>query len=223
MDGVLQEFALRAPEWAGQIRNVVIGATVLTGLMNCFFGYRLFRLFFACLGFALGAAGGGYMGYIYGGSIWALVGGLTGGIFGAMVLFAMYMIGVFLAGGMAAAFLAAVVLAGAGISVPTLLLVVPLVLGGIVAIVVHKLVIIVASSFGGAMSVVYGVAMLTGEVIDPLAVMWQTTKVKSIIWQDPGTWAAWAALGVAGVFVQYRFTANKDGNTAGSPPSESDE
>ena len=222
MDGVLQEFALRAPEWAGQIRNVVIGATVLTGLMNCFFGYRLFRLFFACLGFALGAAGGGYMGYVYGEAVWALAGGLVGGIFGAMVLFTIYLVGVFLAGGMAAAFLAAVVLAGAGISVPTLVLIVPLVLGGIVALVVHKMVIIVASSFGGALSVVYGVAMLSGDAIDPLAALWLTAKDKSIVWQKPGMWAAWAALGLAGAFIQYRFTAGS-GPTAGSDSSESDE
>ena len=223
MDNVLEQIARRGPDLAAQIRNAVIAATILAGLMNCFFGYRLFRLFFACLGFVLGAAGGGYLGCMSGELAWILVGGVVGGILGAMTLFAIYLAGVFVAGGMAAAFFVAVVLTGAGITMPAVVLVVPLVLGGIAALVVHKLVIIIASSFGGALSVLYGVAMLTGEAIDPLALLWQRSEAESIVRQNPRLWAGWAALGLGGAIVQYLFTANKRPVGGSSAAAESDD
>ena len=221
MDNVFDEIAKRGPEWAAQIRNAVIAAAILVGLMNCFFGYRLFRLFFACLGFLLGAAGGGYLGYMHGELAWILVGGVVGGILGAMVLFTIYLAGVFVAGGLAAAFLVGVVLTGAGITMPAAVLIVPLVLGGFAALVVHKLVIIVASSFGGALGVLYGVAMLTGNAIDPTALLWQTSEAESIIRQSPGMWGGWAALGLGGVLIQYRFTAGKGPASRSSAATES--
>lgn len=215
------EIAQRGGQWAAQIRNAAIAASILAGLMNCFFGYRLFRLFFACLGFVLGAAGGGYLGYLHGELVWGLVGGLVGGLIGAMALFTIYLAGVFVAGGMAAALLAAIALRGAGINMPAVVLLVPLVLGGAVALIVHKLVIIVASSFGGALGVTCGVAMLRGGGID-LVALWQTSGAESIVRQDPGLWAGWAALGLAGVFVQYRFTAGDRRKQPAPEPSESD-
>lgn len=210
MEQFFDEVSQRGAQWAGHIRNVMIGAAVLTGLMNCFFGYRLFRMFFACIGFLLGAAAGGYLTYVYCSEpAWALVGGLAGGVVGAIALFAIYLAGVFVAGGMGAAFLVAVMLAGVGITVPQFVLIVPLVIGGGLALVVHKLVIIVASAFGGALGVTWGAAMLGGAEIDLYALLLQTSQAESIVAKDPWLWAGWAALGLGGVFVQYRFTAGK--------------
>jgi len=223
MDSILEELSRRGPEWAAQIRNALIAAGIMAGLMNCFFGYRLFRLFFACLGFVLGAAGGGYLGYTSGELAWALVGGVVGGILGAILLFRIYLAGVFVAGGMAAAFFVAVVLTGAGITMPAVVLIVPLVLGGAAALIVHKMVIIVASAFGGALGVLCGIAALTGRPLDPTALIWQTSQAESIIRQDPQMWAGWAALGLGGVIIQYRFTADKRRPRTSSSSADSDD
>ena len=168
MDTFFQDMAQRGPEWAEKVRDVAIVLSILAGLINALFGYRLFRMFFACLGFVLGAAIGGYLGYAWGPEgdvIWPLVGALAGGIVGALALFGIYLAGVFVAGGMVAALLVTVVLAGAGITVPHAILVIPLLLGGAAALAVHKTVIILASAFGGALGVVYGGALLAGRDI----------------------------------------------------------
>ena len=210
MDQMFEDMAQNGSQWVWQIRNAVLAAGILAGLINCFFGYRLYRMFFACLGFVIGAAVGGYLGWTWSGELaWSLVGGVAGGVVGALALFSIYLAGVFAAGGLAAAFLVAVALRGAGISVPRAVLVVPLALGGAAALAMHKLVIVVASSFGGALGVTCGAAALAGTEIDLYALLWERSEAGSIIAQDPGLWAGWAALGLAGVFVQYRFTARK--------------
>ena len=205
-----QDMATRAPEWADKVRDVAMVMTIVAGLMNALFGYRLFRLFFACLGFVLGAAIGGYLGYTWGPEgdvIWPLVGGLAGGIIGALTLFGIYLAGVFVAGGMVAALLVTVALAGAGITVPHVILVIPVLLGGALALTLHKTVIILASSFGGALGVVYGGAMLGGREMDLAGLVLQRPRIEQVVHADPDLWAAWFVLGLCGAFVQYRFTA----------------
>ncbi len=210
MDQFFQDMAQHGPEWADKVRDVAMVLTIVAGLMNCLFGYRLFRLFFACLGFVIGAAVGGYLGHIYspaGDVVWPLVGGLAGGIIGALTLFGIYLAGVFVAGGMVAALLVTVVLAGVGITVPHAILVIPVLLGGALALAVHKTVIILASAFGGALSVVYGGAMLGGREMDLAGLVLQRPQIEQVVRADPDLWGAWFVLGLCGAFVQFRFTA----------------
>lgn len=213
---LIAEVSQRGGEWAGQVGNALAVAGILAGLMNCFLGYRMFRMFFACLGFVLGAAAGAWAGYAHGGEahlVWALVGGAGGGIIGAVVLFRIYLAGVFVAGGLAAAVLSVAVLAGAGIEVPPLVMIVPLVLGGGLALVLQKLVIVAASSFVGALFVVCGVGQLTGWTAD-LAAGQAHSQVADAMGATPQMWGAWLALGLLGMVVQYRFTAGGRKQTA---------
>jgi len=206
---LIEEITQRGPEWAGDVGNALAVAGILAGLMNCFFGYRMFRMFFACLGFILGAAAGAWAGYTHGGEahlVWALVGGAVGGIVGAVTLFRIYLAGVFVAGGAVAVVLSAAVLVAAGIELPPVVMLVPLVLGGGLALVLQKLVIIAVSSFGGALGVVCAVGQLTGWTAG-LAAGQAGSQVADALRTNPQMWGAWLALGLLGVFVQYRFTA----------------
>ena len=75
------------------------------------------------------------------------------------------------------------------------------VMGGIAALLLRKLMIIVATGFGGAWSVVTGIAFFTMEAID-------RTNIVELFW--PGgrhlfpIVLCWLALGIVGVMVQYK-------------------
>ena len=137
---------------------------VLSGLLACFAGYRLFRVVLAIYGFILGAAiASSIMGP--GESTAMIVGAVVGGLAGALLLNLAYFVGVALIGAAAGALLLHGLWARFAHGDPHvgLVVVVCAVLGAVIATNLQRWVIILATAFGGAWTLIVGASALMGD------------------------------------------------------------
>src|SRR5438128_7225542 len=136
---------------------------VLGGALSCFAGYRLFKIVLGIYGFILGALlASSMIGATN--TTGMIVAALVGGVAGALLLMFAYFIGIALVGAGLGALLAHVgwgyVRTGDPPAVAVILL---SVLGSIGAMLLQRYVIIVATAFGGAWTVIVGGLAVSGE------------------------------------------------------------
>ena len=183
---------------------------VLGGALSCFAGYRLFRVVLAIYGFVLG-------GSIASSTLAAtnasgqLVAWLVGGLVGALVLVLAYFVGIALIGAGLGALVAHVGWSyfGAG-DPPAVLIIVLAILGACGAMVLQRYVIIVATAFGGAWTMLLGIVAMTDRQgaatrSADVWVMYPLTPAPDQRWLP----VAWVVLGVIGTAVQLGVTARK--------------
>ena len=175
------------------------------GLLACFAGYRLFKLVLGIYGFILGAL----MASTAVGSAetwWMIAAAIGGGLLGALILVAAYFIGVALIGAGLAALAVNLVWSQLGGDPHPIVVIVCAVIGALGALAIQRYVIIVGSAFGGAWTaIVGGLAMRAGA----------SKSVEEVWLAHPAglemsrglVIAAWIALGIVGVIVQFRWTA----------------
>jgi hypothetical protein len=177
-----------------------------SGLLACFFGYRLFRAVLAVYGFILGA--------LFASSLVAasnntamIVSALVGGIVGAAIMFGAYFVGVVLVGAGAAAMVAQGIWASMGREPSQLVVILFAVVGAIGAWLSQRYVVIGGTAFGGAWTALTGAAVLLAQrgARRPAAPgeAWLAYPLDPA----PGQrWFlfAWLALGVAGVAFQLK-------------------
>jgi hypothetical protein len=208
------------------IINLCIGVSILIGAAQCFAGYRIFKFILGLMGFIIGgilAAGIGLS--LSQEPIIALLAGLVGGLIGGSLLIALYFVGVFLFGAMIGGMLGVALFAAAGnIPEPTVLIIVAVIMG-IVALIFQKWIITISTSFGGAGSVVTGIAYFTSDAPSPLgaylsAENFDPAHIENILWyytsQSKVVLLCWLILGIAGVMVQYK-TAPPQKNESARP------
>ncbi|MBA3640825.1 MAG: DUF4203 domain-containing protein [Acidobacteria bacterium] len=132
------------------------------GLLACFAGYRIFRVVLGIYGFILGALlATSIVGTEH--TMWTILAVIGGGLAGALVLIGAYFIGVALIGAGLGAMLANVIWASIG-GEPHVLVVIALsIAGALAALALQRYVIIIATAFGGAQTVVVGAAALMGN------------------------------------------------------------
>jgi len=179
------------------------------GLISCFAGYRVFRVVLGIYGFILGAL---FVSSAIGTehTVWMIAGALAGGVVGALILIAAYFVGVALLGAGIGALAASLIWAAIGREPGALIVIVFAVVGALGALALQRYVIIGATAFGGAWTIIVGALALAGNrvAVDAAA--------KSNVWlayptnPAPGQhWVffAWLALGIAGAAVQLGLTA----------------
>lgn len=184
---------------------------VLGGALSCFAGYRLFKVTLAIYGFIFGAmfASSTMAGSNTTGMILAAIGG---GLAGALILVFAYFIGIALVGAGLGALVAHV---GWGYlrsgDPPALAVIVLAILGAVGAMLLQRYVIIVATAFGGAWTLILGALAIADRGVDRASrvgdvwILYPTSV-------GPGrTWVpvAWILLGVIGTSVQLGITAGK--------------
>jgi hypothetical protein len=189
---------------------------VAGGVLACFAGYRLFRVVLGVYGFILGALLASSL-MSPGDHAQMLVGALVGGLIGAVVLNLGYFVGVALVGAGAAALLLHLVWTRVAHGDPHVLLIVAAaIVGAVAATQLQRLVIIVATAFGGAWTVVVGVLALLGDKPARAAASAGEVWVAYPLSGAPYRWAAlggWIVLGLAGLAVQLRGKAKKVAKT----------
>ncbi len=206
----------------GEASFLVALAAIAFGLLNCFFGYRLFKFMLGLYGLLLGAL----VGFIVasnvtgGQTLWLVLGAVAGGFVGAALMVLLYFVGVFIVGALAGVVLANAIGAAVGVDMPLLVVIVVAVVVGVVALVLQRVVLILATAFSGAWAAVAGsAALLAGE------------SLSLDLLGRPGTWegadlsllvflAAWVGLGIAGAVVQFLTTRPKEPATSGERPPE---
>ena len=201
-----------------EMKSVVAIGLIVFGAVSCFFGYKVFRLVLGVLGFLLGSALAASLAGVFVQSAGAAsVVGLLGGVIGSWLVFRFYRFGLFILGAVAGALLGGTVAMAIGVYGNDSLIVVGAValLGGILTVVLQKLMIITSTAFSGAWNMVAGAAFLLFG-ITPLALtqnplMLVGIKLFAVI-------GAWLVLGLIGLNYQYRGRRRR-GAAGGSPPA----
>jgi Domain of unknown function (DUF4203) len=179
------------------------------GLISCFAGYRVFRIVLGIYGFIIGALfASSAMGTEH--TAWMIVAAIVGGMLGALILIAAYFVGVALLGAGIGALSASLIWAWLGHEPGAIVVILFAIGGALGALALQRYVIIGATAFGGAWTVIVGALALQGNhvAID--------TSARNNVWlaypmnPAPGNYwilLVWIALGVTGVVVQLGVTA----------------
>jgi Domain of unknown function (DUF4203) len=187
---------------------------VVGGTLACFAGYRLFRFVLAIYGFVLGAMLASSM-VEPSATAWMVGSAIVGGLIGAAVLMFAYFVGIALVGaglGALVAHLAAPYL-GRG-DPPLVVLIVLALLGAVGAMLLQSYVIIVATAFGGAWTLIVGLFALLGDRRAARAAAAGDVWILYPMNPAPGQrWVpiVWILLGLIGTGVQLGLTARKRG------------
>ena len=185
---------------------------VLGGALSCFVGYRLFKIVLGIYGFVFGAMlASSVMGVTN--TAGMIVAALVGGIAGALLLMFAYFIGIALVGAGLGALVAHVAWSNVGSGDPPAVAVIVLsILGSIGAMFLKRYVIIVATAFGGAWTVIVGGLAVAGDRSAARAtsagdvwILYPTTPAPGQKWIP----VAWIVLGLIGTGVQLGITGRK--------------
>ncbi len=182
---------------------------LIGGLISCFAGYRVFRLVLGIYGFILGAflASGG-VGPEH--NMWMIAAALVGGVVGALILIAAYFVGVALLGAGIGALATSLIWASLGREPSALIVILFAIAGALAALALQRYVIVGATAFGGAWTIIVGAIALTGSRVAVDAAARNNVWLAYPMNPAPGQyWVlfVWIALGVAGVFTQLAVTA----------------
>jgi hypothetical protein len=185
---------------------------VLGGALSCFAGYRLFKVVLAIYGFILGAMVASSMMGVSN-TTGMVVAALVGGIAGALVLVFAYFIGIALVGAGLGALVSHVGWGYVGTGDPPAVLVILFsILGAIAAMMLQRYVIIGATAFGGAWTVIVGGLAAAGDRGAARAASAGDVWILYPLTPAPGErWVpiAWIVLGLIGTGVQLAITGKK--------------
>jgi hypothetical protein len=181
------------------------------GAMACFAGYRLFRLVLGVYGFILGALMASSM--VGTAETWTIVlAALAGGALGAFILVAGYFVGVALVGAGLGAFMINLAWKPFGGDPHWAAVLLCAALGAIGAMTFQRYVIITATAFGGAWTMLVGAAALMlgkgARAASAGADVWVVYPGSA---GPQGIWVyvAWVAIALTGVYVQLHTTGAK--------------
>jgi hypothetical protein len=185
---------------------------LLSGVVACFAGYRLFRLVLAIYGFILGAMLGSSM-MAPSSTIGMIGAAILGGIVGALIMTLAYYVGVALLGA-GVGTLAAHTLwtTWRAVDPPTPAVILFSVAGAVGAMLLQRYVIIFSTAFFGAWTMIIGGLALTGDAAASRAAATGNVLILYPFAPLAGhRWVpfAWAALGIVGAVVQLGLTAGK--------------
>lgn len=203
--------------------NLLFGLGILFGIIQCFFGYRIFKIILGLMGFILGGILAGAIAFALSQEeAVAILAGLIGGCVGAILMVILYFVGIFLIGAFLGAGLGTALFLAAESNPEPAVLVILGIIGGVIALILQKFIIIVSTSFGGASNVVTGIAYFTTDAIKPTGFdrFFRTGRIHLETIYDQLfqpeerhfyiMLVCWIVLGIAGVTVQYSlFPARK--------------
>jgi hypothetical protein len=179
-------------------RLAVVG--ILFGIASCFFGYKIFKIILGLLGLIIGliigATIGGAAGHGEGATV---IGALIGGFVGAALAVSLFYLGVFLIGAAFGGLVAGMLSGAAGASSTTLILIGAFI-GGVLAMVAQKAIIIISTAFSGSWNIVAGVAALTGATVSPFSILIGQRGAGSLAL----VMIFWIILGAVGAVFQYK-------------------
>jgi hypothetical protein len=203
----------------GDLTSISGGAALLIalvsiafGLLNCFFGYRIFRIMLGVYGFILGAVAGFSLvnSVAPDETLWLLLGALIGGLLGAALMVVFYFIGVFLVGALAGALLADTIGLAFGVDLPWLVLIIAAVAAGVMALFFQRYAIILATALSGAWTAVGGTfSLISGRDLRLRQVFAQAADQRAGV----ALWIVlviWLVVALAGIIVQLRTTTEPE-------------
>lgn len=143
-----------------EMQAIVICVALLVGAVQCFFGYKLFRVMTAIIGFIVGGIIGAALGYVMLEEVGMFLGLLVLGILGALLAYTLYKVGVFIicfGAGAVLGLLLAMMMDDSSMMAP-FMTIVGLVFG-VIGVILTKPLIILSTGVGGGMSMGLALAM----------------------------------------------------------------
>ncbi len=188
---------------------------VAAGLVECFFGYRIFRFILGVAGCVAAAVFFGSLGYeLSGGSEpVSIIAGLAGGVLGACLFYYLYIIGVFFLGAILGFTIAMYVFSLMNMDVIPAVLYGAAIISGALAAVFQKPMLIIAPAFGGSFAAVTGGAYILYRNFYPLDPGFLGNLEEDQLYRMA---MIWFALGVFGLVVQLMILPRKE---AVAPPT----
>jgi len=212
---------LTSSEWCSQLvqdmginDQVLLGSAVVLlvlGILNIFLGYPIFRILLCIVaGLASGAGAYAFACQAFGGDIPAsAIVAATAGVLGLIAFYRLYMMSVFIAGAALGWFLSYTFMDIFNVQFIPVVIAIAGVVCGLLALLVQKLAIIVATSLFGAIYTTLGVAQLVGQGVDPGKLA--NDPVNVFDWRNPDAKLIIMVAGILvlagiGIFVQYKIT-----------------
>jgi len=184
--------------------------SIAIGILSCFFGYRLFKLIIGIVGFILaaGLAASLCWTFLTQNQLVVLATGLVGGIVGALSLVFLYYLGIFVAGAILGGLIASV-LSGSTTIDPAVFSILLAITGGVLAVILQKVVIILSTAVSGAWAVVCGAASAAGLADAALLYGSPLTSVRQLSAWLLIAWVILAALGLSTQFSSDRRSTGR--------------
>jgi hypothetical protein len=187
-----------------ETQKVIGTCAVALGVVYCAFGYRFFKVALFATGFMGFSIGATYLSYLLSpeGNALAAVLGILGGLAGGFLFFFVYLIGVFALGASFGGLIGVALTSVAGRDLQPLLIAVLGVVGGTLALLIQRHVVILATSFCGGGSAVSG-AWYVWKGTDPTTVV---TDPASLGREFHAIIVCWLMISILGIVVQYGVT-----------------
>ncbi|HVZ66225.1 MAG TPA: DUF4203 domain-containing protein [Lacunisphaera sp.] len=177
-------------------------AAIAWGLLDCFFGYRIFKITLAILGGLIGVVFGQAAGAALGlGPAGEIGGMIAGGLLGLGLTFLLYLAAVFTAGFLAAGTLAILLLANLHHMVALLAAGVIGLVGGFLALKLQRIVLVLATALLGAFRVMLAICYFT-EQLDWLFYFEKPQQIPALVAGHPWMLPSVLALAAVGAVVQ---------------------
>lgn len=180
----------------------ISAGTIIWGLLDCFFGYRIFKITLAVVGGLIGLAAGHALatalGFGQGAETATLI---TGSLLGAGLAFLLYIAAVFVAGFGFGATLGMLLLANYHHMVSLLTGVVLGIVGGFLAVKVQRVLIILSTSLLGSFRTILALSYFTSQ-IDWLFYFKQPDQMPALIEGNGWMFPSILALAAVGVIAQ---------------------
>lgn len=188
-----------------------ISAGALTwGVLDVFFGYRVFKVTLAVLGGLIGLAAAHHLGVVFGvGETARIILLLFGGLLGAGLAFLLYIVAVFVAGFGFGATLGMLLLANYHPMVALLSGLVLGAIGGFLAVKAQRILLVLSTSLLGSFRAVLALSYFTSQ-IDWLFYFRQPDQMPALIENNGWMFPSILALAAIGVLAQLELGANKE-------------
>ncbi len=185
---------------------IIIIATALFGLINCFFGYRIFKALLPIWGLFIGASLGVFLARELLSAINSatiIIAGSIGGLLGGVLFSYLYFLGVFMVGGLFAGMTVQALLATGNREWIIIISLGAGLVGGIIALLAQKIIIVIATSLIGAATLI--TALLAILEYEPMTRFFTDKEILDS-WFTPAL-AGVFILGLTGIAVQMLVTS----------------
>lgn len=185
-------------------------ACITWGILDCFFGYKLFKVTLALFGALIGAGLAHALTQQFAASqTVAIVSMIAGGLLGASLAFLLYIAAVFVAGFGFGATLGMLLLANYHHMVAMLTGVVLGIVGGFLAVKIQRILIILSTSLLGAFRVILASSYFTSQ-IDWVFYFRKPEQMPALIDNNAWMFPSILALAVVGVAAQFGLGGGRD-------------
>jgi hypothetical protein len=183
----------------------VIGGSIIIafGIMNCFMGYRVFRLVLSIWGFILGGALAMQLA-AEAPPLIVLIAGVFGSVLGALLIHLVFRVGIFLAGAVFGYLATAAALSTLGISdSPLAYALFGGAFLGVMALLLNELFVIILTAVCGAAAIVTGGLLIFNA--EPVLAVYNTRQWDAVLdIASPAVLGIWLALAALGFLMQSR-------------------